>query len=279
MEKFANVYDFIFPDALEKTDCSIINCGHENAVSQSYYNDGSRRGNYEMAIWQYTLSGQGILEYDGVRYDVLPGQAFVAVVPENHRYYLPKKSENWEFLFLTLHGKNSIKLFKDYRRRFGAVINFEADSKTVESAWKMFYIARERSMENVYQLSALTYSFIMQMFAEGHDELERNTNAPAWLRKVKDYCIRNVDSDIMIEDLAKIAGCSKWHFSRQFAQYEGVSPHRYLMDLRVKSATMLLENSTLSIKEIADKCGFYDLAYFGKVFKSYMKMSPKKYRR
>ena len=72
MEKFADVYDFIFPDALEKTDCSIINCGHENAVSQSYDNDGSRRGNYEMAIWQYTLSGQGIFRSTINGFPVLP---------------------------------------------------------------------------------------------------------------------------------------------------------------------------------------------------------------
>ena len=279
MEKFSDVHYFIFPEPLEKTDCSIINCGHENAVSQSYYFDGSRRGSYETAIWQYTLSGYGIFEYGGIRHKVMPGQAFVAVVPEKHLYYLPKKSKNWEFIFLTLHGKNSIKLFMDYRRRFGSLINFEQDSKTVAKARELLVLARERRLESVYQLSALTYSFIMQMFDEGHNESAKSTNIPAWVRQVKDFCARNIDSDIMIEDLAEIAGCSKWHFSRQFARYEGMSPHRYLMDLRMKSAMQMLENSTLSVKEIAEKCGFYDLAYFGKVFKTYMNISPGKYRR
>ncbi len=279
MKKFSDIHFFVFPETLDKSCPLVLNCGHEEAVSRSYYFDGGKRFESGVAIWQYTLSGQGVFEYGGCRYEVNPGQAFIALVPEEHLYYLPKNSEKWEFIFLTLVGENSINLFREYRRRFGAVVNFSPESMTVKKAWELFFMAKEREIKNVYQLSELTYSFIMQMFADGQMDVEKSINVPAWLRKVRDYCAGNIDSDIMIEDLAAIAGCSKWHFSRQFALYEGVSPHRYLTDLRIKSAVRLLENSTLSIKEIAEKCGFYDLAYFGKVFKSYMNVSPEKYRK
>ena len=58
-----------------------------------------------------------------------------------------------------------------------------------------------------------------------------------------------------------------------------MTPLEYKRKKQLELAANLLRDSQLSISEIADKCGFYDLAYFGKVFKSYMKMSPKKYRR
>ena len=110
-------------------------------------------------------------------------------------------------------------------------------------------------------------------------ENEITRNIPAWVQQVKEFCAKNISSDIMIEDLAAIANCSKWHFSRQFSLYEGISPHRYLMGLRIKLAQQLLENSIFSIKEIAEKCGFYDMAYFGKVFKSHLNVSPSEYRK
>ncbi len=279
MKKFRHIKNFIFPETREKLECSLDGCGHENVTGTNYRHHGLKRGSYEVAIWQYTISGCGIYEFAGHKYTVAPGQAFIALVPENHIYYMPKTSENWEFLFLTLEGANSIKLFKEYRQRYGSIIDYASDSEVVKSAWHIYNSSKNNQIECAYQLSSLTYNFLMQMFTESRFTPDTNRNIPAWVQQVKEYCAKNISSDIMLEDMAKIANCSKWHFSRRFADYEGMSPHRYLVELRLKFAVQLLENSTLSLKEIAEKCGFYDLTYFGKVFKAHMGMPPKKYRK
>ena len=277
MKSFVYNKCFILPDTREKLDCSIINCGHENATSISYNFHGMHRGQQEQAIWQYTLLGCGMLDFAGEKYKIMPGQAFIALVPENHCYYLPKKSRSWEFLYLTFLGKNSIKLFREYRQRYGSVITYKPDSSVVKQAWNILKNADE--IENAYKNSSVAYIFIMQMFEESRFENEITRNVPAWVQQVKEFCAKNIESDIVIEDLAAIANCSKWHFSRQFSLYEGVSPHRYLTGLRIKLAQQLLESSVFSIKEIAEKCGFYDLTYFGKVFKSYFNVPPSVYRK
>lgn len=279
MKSFIDIKSFIFPETDEKLECSLVSCGHENRTSQSYRNYGLKRGKYEVAIWQYTLSGSGIYEYAGEKHILRPGQAFIALVPENHIYYLPQESPNWEFIYLTLVGENSIKLFRAYRKKYGSVINFSPDSEVVQSAWDIINTAKKDDIECAYQLSGLAYDFLMKMFCEARFIGTVSSNVPVWVEQVKAYCAKNIASDILIDDLAAIANCSKWHFSRRFAEYEGVSPHRYLMEMRVKYAVQLMENSTFSLKEIAERCGFYDLSYFGKVFKSYMQISPKKYRK
>ena len=279
MKKFIDSKCFIFPETREKLDCSLLNCGHENAVSASYNFHGMKRGRRELAIWQYTLGGYGIFDFNGTKQKVLPGQAFIAIIPENNCYYLPKTSENWEFIYLTLTGQNSIKLFKEYRRRYGSVITYPPESSVINMAWDILQKGNKNEIESAYELSAIAYNFIMQMFCESRFDAEINLTAPVWLQRVKEFCARNISSDIMIEDMAKIANCSKWHFSRQFSLYEGISPYRYLINLRIKMATQLLENSNFSIKEIAEKCGFYDLAYFSKIFKAHMNILPKNYRK
>ena len=45
-----------------------------------------------------------MIEIDGQEYKVDAGKAFIVNIPGNYRYYLPKESENWEFIFLTLYG-------------------------------------------------------------------------------------------------------------------------------------------------------------------------------
>lgn len=279
MKKFSHSKFFIYPETRENLDCTLLNCGHENVKSTNYNWHGLKRGQTALAIWQYTLSGGGMFDFGGEKKEVLPGQAFIALVPENHCYYFPRTSKNWEFIFLTFTGQNSIKLLREYRQRYGAVINYKDDSEVVNSAWDIFNDDKANKIDNAYQISSLAYDFIMKMFAESRFENEIKHNIPSWVQQVKEFCAKNISSDIVIDDLAVIANCSKWHFSRQFTLYEGVSPHRYLMDLRLKLAIQLLSNSSFSIKEIAEKCGFYDMTYFGKVFKSRMNVSPKEFRK
>lgn len=67
-------------------------------------------------------------------------------------------------------------------------------------------------------------------------------------------------------------------FSKSFTAYFQTSPQKYLTDIRLNKAKMLLL-SDASIKDIADLCGFPDQMYFSRVFKKYMNMSPSDYRK
>ena len=54
--------------------------------------------------------------------------------------------------------------------------------------------------------------------------------------------------------------------------------HQYIIEVRLMHATELLENTTLSMTEIAAKCGFCDGAYFSQCFKKHFGVSPSGYR-
>ena len=58
----------------------------------------------------------------------------------------------------------------------------------------------------------------------------------------------------------------------------GMPIHQYIIYVRLLNAASLLENTALSVNEIAISCGFYDIAYFSKYFKKYFGVSPSEYR-
>jgi YesN/AraC family two-component response regulator len=58
----------------------------------------------------------------------------------------------------------------------------------------------------------------------------------------------------------------------------GMPVHQYIIYVRLLNAASLLENTALSVNEIAISCGFYDIAYFSKYFKKYFGVSPSEYR-
>ena len=67
-------------------------------------------------------------------------------------------------------------------------------------------------------------------------------------------------------------------FSRCFTSYFQMSPQRYLTNIRLgKSKTLLL--SDVSMKDIAELCGFPDQTYFSRIFKKYEGMTPTDYRK
>ena len=93
------------------------------------------------------------------------------------------------------------------------------------------------------------------------------------------YINDNYNQNITIEQLAQISNLSKFHFSRLFKKYLGVSPYQYLANKRIENAKMYLKNSHLSVTEIAFEVGFSNLSTFARLFTKVTGISPTSFRR
>lgn len=88
----------------------------------------------------------------------------------------------------------------------------------------------------------------------------------------------NLTEPITLDDIAKSAGMSRSHFSTIFRGLTGISPYEYLLLQRVERAVVTLRNSDLTILEVAQSCGFRNLANFNKAFRKVTNMTPSDYR-
>ena len=79
-------------------------------------------------------------------------------------------------------------------------------------------------------------------------------------------------------EMAKYAGMSLSTLTRHFRERTGVAPLEYLIRVRLKKASILLQNPELGIAEIADMTGFSDSNYFCRLFRKNFGVSPGKYR-
>ena len=83
---------------------------------------------------------------------------------------------------------------------------------------------------------------------------------------------------ISIPELAKRAGLCYSMFTARFKNLYGIPPQEYQILLRLEYACKLLEDTTLSVGEIAFQCGFYDSNHLLKHFQRHYKQTPKQYR-
>lgn len=84
---------------------------------------------------------------------------------------------------------------------------------------------------------------------------------------------------IDLDDMARFAGLSPFHFLRLFARCLGVTPHQYLVRCRLRRAARLLPEPERSISDIAYDVGFGDLSNFVRSFHRAAGMSPRRFRR
>ncbi len=96
--------------------------------------------------------------------------------------------------------------------------------------------------------------------------------------KVCNYINQHCTENIKVEDIAKIAGFSKYHFTRLFKQVMNMSWYDYLINRRIMQAERLLTDQELSIMQVAMKSGFSSLATFNRLFKAKKCCTPTEYK-
>ena len=109
--------------------------------------------------------------------------------------------------------------------------------------------------------------------------LRRSGLAPWQLRRAKEMLRMDLASKASPRRLADACKLSVSHFSRAFKTSTGISPHEWLVGLRVETAQSLLENSRVPLVEIAALCGFADQSHFSRVFARIWGKSPGAWRR
>lgn len=110
-------------------------------------------------------------------------------------------------------------------------------------------------------------------------QYRRLTLAPLVVARVCDFVRSNISQRITLEDLAAVAGYSRFHFVRAFKDSTGVPPYAYVLRERVAAARGLLDHSALPIAEIAQRCGFSTHTHFSTRFREAIGLTPADYRR
>lgn len=98
------------------------------------------------------------------------------------------------------------------------------------------------------------------------------------IRRVIDHIHQNIGEPITIDDMARTAMFSKFHFTRIFQQAAGISPGRFLSAARIAAAKELLLSTSMSVTEITYRVGYNSVGTFSTRFKNSVGLSPTAYR-
>jgi len=98
------------------------------------------------------------------------------------------------------------------------------------------------------------------------------------IERAREYITNHFTEDISLNEIAAYCYVSPFHFSRVFKTFTNVSPHQYMLLIRLRHAEMLLKNSVLPVSDIAFSSGFNSAEHFITAFRTKYKLAPNKFR-
>lgn len=191
---------------------------------------------------------------------LFPGDSDIRQLPGFHALFLLEP-----YLSSTLHFQSSLRLTPAELARVLPIINAAEQEYTSDQPGRKTMV-----LSLVRQLAVL---------------LSRLYDCPTKPREIAGiadaaaFLEAHYNEDISVAEAAARSHYSQRHFIRLFTSVYGVTPQKYLLNVRLRHACALLRDSSLSVTETALRCGFSDSNYFSRIFRKYTGSSPSDFSR
>jgi len=227
---------------------------YESVNSTRYLWDSRYRGEEPFVILQWTFEGAGEFTFQGKTWLINTGDIFIAIPPEESVYAFPKQAtEPWRYGWLNLYGAFGVALARAFRDAFGPVVPLPLHSVAAGMLRRLLEGVQERTFTDSYQSSADFYAFLMEWTRQLTHPTQADRDP---VQTAQAICQSRFREPLGIKELAAETGLTREHLSRLFSARTGISPGRYLRQLRVNAARQMLKERNLLLKEVALRCGF-----------------------
>lgn len=132
-----------------------------------------------------------------------------------------------------------------------------------------------RGDESRAKAMAILYDILGRLAACGSESRERHLLEPA-IAYLEEHL---ADPELSNLVLAQQAHISEAYFRRLFQAVYGISPGRYIQDIRMRRARELLSGSSPAVSAVAEQCGFSSVYHFSRAFRQFTGYSPTEYHR
>ncbi len=250
----------IYPSSIRHVVCPPIWTGHELPTSNRFF---------------YVLDGGFILNIENHSYFVKKNQLALLPIGKEHTFWL-LPDRNMTMIDVGFRAEcNGVDLFEYY--------GFNDDNHVVsvpEEKMMAIYnaanIPRESSM--LIPSSIVLCAEIARMCGLYIEARILGENAVTDYSVVTEYMREHLSEDISLNDLSVLMHLESTYFSAKFKRATGLSPIKYLSEMRAMEAARLLRETDLPVSEVASRVGYNSKYRFNTFFLNAVGLLPDKYR-
>ena len=228
------------------------------------------RKHSEQSLIFVTVSGEGALIFDGKKYRLKKNTAAFVPKGKDLTYFTPEGGL-WEFYWIHPSGMMCEKLLEETENR-GVFINKTGRVNFYgEKISEIHSLCDKRGIKYDAEISMKVSEFLHSVVIDLMDFKEDLSLS----ERAMQYFTEHKCENITVESCAKALYVSPSHLIRVFKKETGQTPHKFLMDEKLKEADSLIKLGVLSLKEVASLTSFSSSAHLITAYKKKYGKTPK----
>ncbi|XZM34304.1 AraC family transcriptional regulator [Clostridium perfringens] len=260
----------------ENFEMNVDECGIEQGIPGLGYN-------YEVlknAVIHYVTKGYGTFKFNGKVFNLKQGDIFI-LLKGMQVEYVASIDDPWEYYWIGFSGSNANEYLNRTSITNSCVANCKENSKIPQIILNMCEISKTYNpskSDDILLLKEL-YSLLYALIEEFPKPFEyKDKELHTYIQDALNFINSNYMHSITVQEIADYVNLSRSYLYKMFIKNLGISPQRYLINLRMYKATLLLKSTKLPIGEVASSVGYSDSLLFSKTFSKHFSMSPLNYR-
>ena len=221
---------------------------------------------------QYVISGSGIIICNQNIYTVQEGDTFLLPEKTNQIYY-SNPDNQFERIWINFKGELAQTLLDIYN------LNDTIVFKNVNTL-DIFTEIHEKckTLSNPTEYKNQTSQLFLKLIQFLADNKQTTTQTTNDIEQIRLYIDFNITENLKISDIAQNFSFSQEHIIRVFKKYYGITPHRYILESKIRLAMIMLKMTDMRIDEISEKLSFSDSHHFSTQFKRLVGYKPSLWR-
>lgn len=242
-----------------------------------------KRSEHDDYILIYCAEGKGYLTLGNDKHSIKAGELFI-MPPNTPHAYQANEEQPWTVYWCHFQGEQAQDFFdyvyskKIYQTNTSPIIGNMTDIDFIQAFRELIETVRDNAQLTGFIQASNLFRHILTKIERQIKQSEKYKSGLS-IPKIQQYMRANINKHIHLEELASLSHCSKYHFTRQYQLMTGISPLKHFIELKMEHACFLLEQTSLSMSEIATQLGYDDALYFSRVFRKILGLAPSAYRK
>lgn len=290
MQAFRKYFDTSINDTESELGISILNMGHHIHPKNVHYPDLKHPDSYYFE-WEkgrslkeyqmlYIPNGSGYFEANGLKPQEISAGTVILLYPGVWHRYKPNVNTGWEEYWIGFSGNYvNYLLEQECFSPQNPIIKIGFNTEFTDTISKLRSATESKDDSYRKFSSFLLIQLLGIVYASALMTKEKKSKKENLIEEILEEIHEKWNQNIDLQELAAKRNVSYIWFRKNFKELTGTSPNQYQLMLKIRKAEQQIQDSTLTLSEIAYNSGFESESYFSRIFKQKMGYNPSELRK